>query len=107
MLYVDAVNDPGRIMVLARCSPSAKAKDRLARIDFGRLTVIRKKAFWHELLPIVPPEFRTAVDGVRTDDDASAFGNVLASYGGIADGFADRDGDGGIQTQDFLADAVE
>lgn len=64
-------------------------------------------AFWHELLPIVPPEFRTAVDGVRTDDDASAFGNVLASYGGIADGFADRDGDGGIQTQDFLADAVE
>jgi hypothetical protein len=32
---------------------------------------------------------------------------MLACHGGIADGFADCDGDGGIKTKDFLADTVE
>lgn len=64
--------------------------------DLLAVPVVIDPALWQELLPIVAPEFRAAVDGVRTDEDASAFGDMLACYGGIADGFANRDGYSGI-----------
>lgn len=53
------------------------------------------------------PEVWAAVCCVRAQGNASTTGNGCAGDDGVADGFADCGGDGWIQTQNFLADAVE
>ena len=59
------------------------------------------------LIPRLTPEIRATVDGVRAQDNASAFGDALAGNSGIVNGLTDGDGNCGIQAKDLLADTVE
>lgn len=63
--------------------------------------------FGDKFIAIVSPEFRAAVDRIRTQDDPRALGNVLACNSRVANRFANRGGDGWIQAQNLLADAVK
>lgn len=63
-------------------------------------------ALWNKRITVLAPEDRSPVDGVRTQDEAGSAGNVFTGDGCVADGFADCGGDGGVQAEDFLADAV-
>ena len=64
-------------------------------------------AFGQELVAILAPEIRAAVDGVRAQHQTGAGWHGLAGYCRVADGLADGHGHGGIQTQDFLAHPVQ
>jgi hypothetical protein len=53
------------------------------------------------------PEQRTPVYRPRTEDDSRAGGNEFSCYRCIAYCFANRGWDRGVQSENFLADAVE
>ncbi len=57
-----------------------------------------------EAFGIGPPERGEAVDGPGADEDFCALWDALVEDGGWADGFADGDGDGGVEAEDFVAD---
>ena len=57
-----------------------------------------------EAFGIGAPERGKAVDGPGADEDFCARGDALVEDGGWADGFADGDGDGGVEAEDFVAD---
>ena len=61
----------------------------------------------HKPVSILAPESWRAVDGVRAEDEPCSFRHVLARDCGVANSFTDGDGNGGEETKDFLADAVE
>lgn len=60
-----------------------------------------------ELLAVGAPELGTAVDGIWTDQEVRSLGHGLPGDSRIADRFPEGCRDGWIQTEDFLADAVE
>jgi hypothetical protein len=64
-------------------------------------------AFRNKRITVFAPEDRCAVDSVRAQDEACSAGNVFAGDGCVADGFADCGGDGWVEAEDFLADAVQ
>lgn len=59
------------------------------------------------LVASLAPKVWAAVYGVGTEYDARALGDTLPGDGSVADGFANGDGDCGVQAEDFLANAVE
>lgn len=64
-------------------------------------------SFRQEILTRGTPELGTAVDGIRAEHESRALGNGLVGDDGVADGFADCHGDGWVETEDFLTDAIQ
>lgn len=60
-----------------------------------------------EIVAILAPEFRAAVDCIRAQEEPGPRRHGLAGHNGVSDGFTYGHRHRGIQTQDFLADAVE
>lgn len=60
-----------------------------------------------EIVATLAPELRAAVDCVRAQEEPGPRGHGLPGHNGVTDGFTDGHRHRGIETQDFLADAVE
>ena len=98
--------------VLPNASTLAMQEGNLRKVGRRAARVISRAVgvdppLGEESVSVGAPELGAAVDSVGTEYDARALGDVLAGDGGVADGFADRDGDSGVQTEDLLADSVE
>lgn len=90
----------GNLRKVGRCAPGLIG----GLLAGGRIRI--DPPLREELVACVAPELGAAVDGVRADEQTGTTGDWLAGDGGVADGLAEGHGDGGIQAQDFLADAV-
>lgn len=60
-----------------------------------------------EIVPRGSPELRTPVYSIGTEDESRALWDGFVCDDGVADGFADCDGDGWVEAEDLLAGAIQ